>query len=51
VAAPAPKPRPERKRRPRRAYVVVDLAPEDSDAGTAAAEAWLREVAPPPRSV
>lgn len=43
AAAPKPK-RPERKkRRPKRVYVVVDHATEDTEAGVAIAEAWLTE--------
>lgn len=46
MAATAPKKRPERPRkrpRPRRAYVIVDYATEDAEAGAAAVEAWLAE--------
>jgi hypothetical protein len=49
MGAPAPKRRARPRKRPRskREYVVVDHAPEDSEAGNAAAAAWLAE--PPTR--
>lgn len=47
MPASLPKPKPPRKRRkPRRQYVVIDFATEDTEAGNEAVEAWLREVAP-----
>ena len=42
-ATPKPRPKPRPRRKPKRKYVIVDMAPCDTEEGIAIVEAWLKE--------